>query len=304
MSTDGDCRDPHASPGAPTLPARRPTGRPCPHDVQATRDRLAVLANSLTLEYDGVDTRSLPLGPTRAIVCTPTAGHIACDVVWFHGGGFRHGAPEFSLPVAGFIARHCAARVMVPSYPLAPEEPFPNALHLASAVLRGVGGRSRPLFVGGESAGGGLAAATIAAGAHADGLVLLSPWLDLSVTSQAYQLNAGRDDVFSGTQAREAADQYLQGHDVADPLASPLRAVDERFPPTAIVVGAGEVLIDDAVAMSSRLAAADVECALHIVAGMPHVGPLLDPQAPSSSIALRSLATWIGALTDRSRTTR
>src|SRR6201999_4321767 len=105
------------------------------------------------------------------------------------------------------------------------------------------------LIISGDSAGGGLAASltrvTLDSGLPVAALVLLSAWLDLTVSHRCYQDNAASDPLFSRTAASEAAALYLQGQSAQQPLVSPLFARLEDFPPTFVSVGAGEVLAAD-----------------------------------------------------------
>lgn len=274
---------------ATLLPARRSSSKPCPPHVQASRRQLEQLVSGPIATLDEVDVQLISEEGVGGIVCTPSATPITAEVLWFHGGGYRVGHPAFSLPIAHRLAT-AGARVTIPRYALAPEAPFPNAIHDALAALAHVRRRDvGPIVIGGESAGGGLAAAAVLSGQRVDGLLLLSPWLDLSVTAESYSRNAAADAVFSTHQAAEAADLYLQGHPADHPLASPALGDAEMFPPTGIVVGTDEVLLDDALAMATRLGCAGVSVELHVIAGLAHVGPLLEPDMAPSRAALQSL---------------
>jgi acetyl esterase/lipase len=133
----------------------------------------------------------------------------------------------------------------------------------------------RPLVVSGDSAGGGLAASLgvlsqTDPSLWMDGLILLSPWLDLTVSAPSYSANAADDPLFSEQVARNAADLYLQGVNPRHPLASPLLARIESFPSTLINVGAREVLADDAVLFHEKLRSAGVQSELLTIGGMEH----------------------------------
>jgi acetyl esterase/lipase len=142
-----------------------------------------------------------------------------------HGGGFRIGRPEFESLFAEALAARCGVEVVVPQYRLAPEGPFPAGLIDAYEVLKALRAEvgDAPLIVGGDSAGAGLAASLgiLCAGQDPkiDGLVLLSPWLDLRVNAQSYITNGATDPMFSTESASIAAELYLQGFDPTHPLA-------------------------------------------------------------------------------------
>lgn len=227
------------------IPAER-GGRAPPSDLAGRRRAIAgaVAAGAWRAEPPP---RETAIGGVRSLVF----GHApdvngAGTVVHFHGGGFRQGCPEMGGPFAAMLASRCDVEVILPAYRLAPEHPFPAALNDGMAVIRARAGDSdEPLILSGDSAGGGLAASLAALcgaeGLPLAGLVLFSPWLDLTVSSGCYATNAASDPLFSRQSASEAADQYLQGHPMNDPLASPLFAELARFPPAFISVGTGEV---------------------------------------------------------------
>ncbi|PLK27009.1 alpha/beta hydrolase fold domain-containing protein [Novosphingobium sp. TH158] len=216
-------------------------------------------------------------------------------VVHFHGGGYRLGAPEMEGPFAQRLALACGVEVIVPQYGLAPERPFPGALHDGMKLVRALAGAG-PLFLSGGSAGGGLAAALAGpargAGIALAGMLLHSPWLDLTITADSYAANADSDALFSRASAEAAAGLYLQGHDPRDPLASPLFADPADFPPLLVTVGSGEVLLDDARAFAARLGPG---ARLLVAEGMEHVAVTRAMDATGAGEVFAASADFIRA---------
>ena len=220
--------------------------------------------------------------------------HRPCaTVLHFHGGGFRQGCPEMIAPFASALAKHCNVDVLCPAYRLAPDHPFPAALNDGWNVIAS-DAHVGPLILSGDSAGAGLAASLTADATTRRipivGLCLLSPWLDLTVTSDCYEINAHTDTIFSCASAREAADLYLQGEAPRDPRVSPLFAPLAGFPPTFIGIGTGEVLADDARRMHAALCAIGIDATLHAVPQMEHA-------AVTRNLALSGAAEMFAALT-------
>ncbi|MDT0509833.1 alpha/beta hydrolase [Novosphingobium sp. MMS21-SN21R] len=221
-------------------------------------------------------------------------------VMHLHGGAFRMGCPEQVGPFAAALAERCGVDVICPAYRLAPEHPFPSGVDDGMAVLAALAGQDQPLVVSGDSAGGGLAAC-LAARSHERGhklagLVLLSPWLDLTISSPSYQVNSQSDPLFSAESAAAAAALYLQGRNADDPAASPLHADVAGYPPTYINVGSGEVLLDDARAMASKLQLAGVPITLVEVDGMDHVAVTRGPDLPGSAHTFATMTTFIDTM--------
>jgi acetyl esterase/lipase len=214
----------------------------------------------------------------------------------FHGGAFRIGAPEAVAPFAAAMAAQSGLTVVCPAYRLSPEHPFPAALADGYAVFEALdlsGGL--PLILSGDSAGGGLAASLsslVALARPLAGLVLLSAWLDLTVSSDSYALNAGTDPVFSRAAASEAALLYLQGASAADPLASPLLGDVSGFPSTFISVGSGEVLLRDSTHLYAKLRAAGIQAEMSVIAGMEHVAVTRGFQLAGASETLSAVTRF------------
>ncbi|MEZ5736205.1 MAG: alpha/beta hydrolase [Novosphingobium sp.] len=222
-----------------------------------------------------------------------------------HGGGFRIGRPEFEGPLAEALAARCGIEVVVPQYRLSPEGPFPAGLNDALSALKALRSQigDAPLIVGGDSAGGGLAAALGVLSAHGmapriDALVLLSPWLDLTVSAPAYAENAD-DPMFSKEQADIAAELYLQGFDATHPLASPLLARVSSFPPTLISVGTGEVLRDDSLRFHEKLLAAGVQSELSGIDGMEHVAVVRSMELTGAAQTFEAIAVFVDGILER-----
>jgi acetyl esterase/lipase len=194
-------------------------------------------------------------------------------------------------------------RVVIVDYALAPEHPFPAGLHDALSVYDAVRAASpRPVLVGGDSAGGGLATTLVTAALTTHlplprGVALFSPWVDLTVSAASYRSRAHSDVMFSAVRASEASQLYLQGWDPRDPLASPIFADLHGFPPALVFVGSEEVLLDDSLALARALAGAGSTVTLHVAAGMQHVWPTTQPDLPESEAALRQLGAFVAQIT-------
>ena len=234
----------------------------------------------------------------RSLRFQPSGSKVG-TVLHLHGGGFRLGCPEMIGPFAAALAERCGVEVVCPAYRLAPEHPFPAGLSDARAVFRALAAEG-PVIVSGDSAGGGLAAG-VALGAAVEprplGVILLSAWLDLTVTSPAYRTNAASDPLFSYESAGAAAELYLQGHAPDDPQASPLFAPLEGYPPTLVSVGAGEVLVEDGRRFHQALRVAGVAARLSEIAGMEHVAVTRGLSLPGAAETFELVAAFVTELT-------
>ncbi|MGE5134677.1 MAG: alpha/beta hydrolase [Gemmatimonadota bacterium] len=203
-------------------------------------------------------------------------------LMYLHGGGYQIGSLRSHADLAARLGRASGARVLFPEYRLAPEHPFPAAAADALAAWRWLrtaqGFPAQAVAVAGDSAGGGLAVAMMAAlaGSGDDvpaAAVLMSPWTDLSCSGASIRERDGEDPLFSPDMLRQLAAVYLAGADPRTPLASPLFGRLAGLPPLLIQAGTAELLLSDSEELAKAAAAAGVDVTLELGEGLPHVYP-------------------------------
>ncbi len=199
--------------------------------------------------------------------CTPLGA-----IVWCHGGGWVMGDLEGFEHVCRALANASGQVVVSVDYRLAPEHPFPAALDDALAAVdwalghgaRQLGFDPERVIVGGDSAGGNLAAVAVRHNhERIAGQLLVYPVTDAAMATASYADGAGADvgGLTPDSMARCFA-AYLQEGDVADPDVSPLRGELAGLPPTLLAVADHDVLRDDGLAYAAALQAAGVEVEL------------------------------------------
>lgn len=234
-------------------------------------------------------------------VFTPEATTRNVVSLHFHGGGYRLGSPRGFARYFARVAEALGSTIYAPKYRLAPDTAFPGAVDDAVQSYRWLLDKGIPadrIVVGGDSAGGGLAAALLLAIADRAlpkpaGAALFSPWLDLRAEARSYDDNAESDQLFSHRQATEAAELYLQGHEASDPLASPLLGDWTGQPPLLIQVSDIEVLRDDSQLLSARASAAGVAVRLERFRDTQHVWHNAYPDSPQAIRAVENWQDWI-----------
>jgi acetyl esterase/lipase len=227
-------------------------------------------------------------------------------LLYLHGGGYFACSARTHRPYTTAFARQ-GFRVFAPDYRLAPENPFPAAVVDAVAAYRGLReavGRSTPIVIGGDSAGGGLALATmLKLRGEGDDLpaaaALFSPLTDLAGTGESRRLNDKRCAMFHGKGLGRATEYYMGDQDPLQPLASPLYADLKGLPPLLIHVGADETLRDDSILLAERARAAGVEVDLTVWPVVPHVWQLFYQFVPEGRRSLAAAAAFLSKVAAR-----
>ena len=224
-----------------------------------------------------------------------------CHILYFHGGGYVSGSPSHYRDFIWRIARASSACVLCIHYRLSPEHPFPASLDDAVSAyswLLAQGAAPARIVIMGDSAGGGLAFATLLR-LRAQGILLpaavvaLSPWTDLAMTGRSLRTNADSDPMLKAGQAANCARMYLAGVDPRTPYASPLYGDQAGLPPTLIQVGSDEILLDDSVRMAKKLRAAGCQVEIEIWPRMPHVWQVYARMLPEARQAVARIGTFV-----------
>lgn len=221
-------------------------------------------------------------------------------LLYFHGGGYVLGASPGHRDLAAALAEMADLAVYLVDYRLAPEHPFPAAVDDALQAYQWLleqGFESSQIILGGDSAGGGLAVSTLlnlknlglAAPAAA---MLLSPWLDLSLSGASIETNEHADVVLSRSVLVAWADHYLQGRDALAPLASPIYGDFVGLPPVLVHVGSTEILRSDSEDLVDRIIEHDGSAVLKVWDDLPHVFQVLSGRLPEAKASLKLLADY------------
>jgi len=203
----------------------------------------------------------------------------ASVIFYLHGGAYAIGTAASSVGLASDLARRAGARLVTVDYRLAPEHPHPAAVDDAVAAYRGLldsGVSASAIAIAGESAGAGLAAATLVALQRGglpqpSGAVLMSPWADLTLSGESISAKAAVDPALTPEGLRRRALDYVAAGDPTAELVSPVFADLTGLAPLLIQAGSHEILLDDATRLAARAAAADVAVRLEVTPGVPHV---------------------------------
>ncbi|NHQ74052.1 alpha/beta hydrolase [Roseovarius gahaiensis] len=226
-------------------------------------------------------------------------------ILYLHGGGYVFGSSRTHRAMLARLSGLAGLPACLPDYRLAPEHPFPAALEDALAVYLELSAQ-RPVIIGGDSAGGGLALALLAETLKHRmrrplAVFCFSPLTDMTFAGDSVVANREVEAMLPAARAGELADMYLQGASPRDPRASPLFARFQGGGPVWLTVGDREILLDDTRRMSDRLRADGVDVTEVIEHDLPHVWPIFGPTLlPEAGETLSDLANWITRLSKTS----
>jgi acetyl esterase len=250
-----------------------------------------------------------PAGEVSARLYRPASDSPLPVFVWLHGGGWVYGNVDLNDTFCRTVANTVEAVVLNVDYRLAPEHPYPAPLDDVVAMVSwaqehssGVGGDPSRVAVGGESAGGNLAAAAALrlrdSGAPPLSLqVLVCPLLDSAMTSDSYQEHG--EGKFMTTSLLTWAWQYYAKGQLTEPYASPMHAADVSGLAPALIINAEyEPIHDDGAAYYRRLRDAGVPAEWINFDGMIHGFFEMATQFPQARDAwqavMRALTTAFG----------
>jgi len=288
----------------------RQSAFPFDSDVSEQRRLLRELASTQPLPAD-VTVTAAALGGVPTAEITIDGIEPRHVVLYFHGGVYVIGDAFQAAGLASQVGRRTGAKVISVDYRLAPEYPYPaavdDALAAYEALLRGGTAPSDIAFAG-ESAGGGLAVATLV-NARDHGLPLpaaafvMSPYADLTLAGATMETKREADPLFTPQALQARVADYTSGQDAALGLISPIFADLSGLPPLIIQAGTHEVLLDDAIRLARQAATADVEVTLDITPGVPHVFQVYYPILDEAAAALDRAGQLLSAHLTGSQTT-
>ncbi|PJG44104.1 esterase [Acinetobacter tandoii] len=247
-----------------------------------------------------VQVRSLRLGQLNAEELKPQKQSTQL-IFHIHGGVFFLGSLKTHRAFLSQIAARTQMQVLHVDYPLSPEHPFPEAVEALFTVYLNLleqGIQAKDIILSGDSCGANLAVALAVKIREAQleqvsGLILLSPFLDLTLTSESLRFNQKHDALLSIEALETGIDYYLPKEiDRGDPRVSPVFEDLTGLPPTLIQVGSKEILMDDGKRFQQQAEAAGVEVEFKIYTGMWHNFQMFSAWFEEAQQALADLAAF------------
>jgi acetyl esterase/lipase len=241
---------------------------------------------------------------------TPAGDRTRAALLYIHGGGMMIGSPAMDDVLLATIASELDIVIVSPDYKLAPENPYPaavddchsawNWLQSNLSELQVAGDR---IAIGGESAGGGLAAGLVLRLHDEGGPQPAAQWLFCPMLDDRTALDRSLDEanhfVWNNKMNLVGWSSYLGkalGTDQVPAYAAPARRTNlSSLPKAWIGVGDVELFFEEDKAYANKLSAAGVACELDIVSGAPHAFEGLAPDSQLAKDYLARAKSWLKA---------
>ncbi len=216
------------------------------------------------------------------------------------GGGYVLGTLKSRRWIPYLVSRATNFRCLNIEYRLAPEYPFPAALDDSVTSYKWLLSKNydpSDIIIGGQSAGGGLAIATLLKLKelhlpYPKGAILMSPWADLTGKAKSLEYNKKYEPEMSKGIVNMAK-LYAQNEPFENPLISPVFADLKGFPPLLIQAGSIEALLDDSLKLAENAKSAGVAATLDVFDNMTHVFQNFGDDLPESIKAFENVANFI-----------
>lgn len=224
------------------------------------------------------------------------------NVMYLHGGGFVMGSTKSYRQHLKRISKLCSAKVYAVDYSLAPEAPYPKALNeiqrVWEALVSDEGVDPQTVTFMGDSAGANLAVVSALRFRDSNinlpaSLVLLSPFLDLTLSGKSHETNAKIDPMLNRQKVEFFADAYAGAADKNGSYVSPIFASLKDLPPMLVHASNDEILLSDARTIVENAQRDGTDATLYIGEGMWHGWHLFAAYVPEAKRAMRQVTQFV-----------
>jgi monoterpene epsilon-lactone hydrolase len=265
---------------------------------EEVRERVEKAWPGLTAEPGGVDYLEVEVAGLPALWAVPKGSAADRVILSVHGGGGVSGSIYTHRKLFGHLAKAAGARALVTEYRQAQ---YPAPLEDTTTAYRWLldqGVDARHIAIVGDSLGAGLAVSMMLHARElglptAAALMLISPWVDMTVSNETFETNRETEPFFYKEVVAALASRYLGGADPKDPLASPLYADLSGLPPTYVQVGGDETLLGESLQLEENARTAGVDVQVDVFPGQLHTFQMAAGYSPDSDDAIRKLGAWV-----------
>ena len=275
-----------------------------------TREEMEKMRNEserlskLVTPMSQIDVYEFNVGDIPCEVISPKFAHRQDKIIMYcHGGGYANGGLNYARILGEKFANHTGLSVVTFEYRLSPENPYPAAIEDALSVWNHImkfGFGAKDVVLAGDSAGGNLSLELIMHLKEEErflpkAMVLMSPWTDMTLSSNSYKTYADKDPMLTRDYINLARVAYCGADaDYADPKYSPLFAQLDNMPPSLVQVGSNEILRDDAEKLVKKLRRSGSMAKYEVYSGCWHVFQQMP--VSKASVAMDSVRDFLNLI--------
>jgi monoterpene epsilon-lactone hydrolase len=260
-----------------------------------------IIWGNLTKEPEGVGYVKVDAGGVPAMWIVPNGCATDRVILYAHGGGCVAGSIQSHRKMVAHLAKTVGCRALIFDYPYAFQQKHPAQLDVTVQAYRWLlaeGVEPMHIACAGDSVGailvfGLLQRARSSALPLPAAIMIISGWLDMTVSAPSFDTNCDKDLFFSRQTVEWLASNFLGDGNRRDPLASPVFADFSGFPPIFLQVGADEAIVDESRALADRARSAGVDVRLDVFPNMLHSFQMLAGHAPEADDAIGRFADWV-----------
>lgn len=270
-------------------------------DIQRSRRGFEYMVMKYDYKSKRCDYQTVTIDHCKAEWINPHKAPADKVLLYFHGGGYATGSVNTHRAMLTKLALAGNVRILSFEYRLAPENPYPAALEdavLAYDWVLNNGFSPTGVSFGGDSAGGGLALATLLyLRDHQKPLpkcaILLSPWTDLTLSGPSFTGSHVDEPMLVKEAFHLWTKNYYTSHDPQTPYISPVFADFTGLPKLFIQVGTAEALLDDSLRVYDKAKAQNVDIQIEIYQDYFHVFQSFWRLLPEAKRAIKKLGGFV-----------
>ena len=198
-------------------------------------------------------------------------------IIYLHGGAYVNQPNKYHWKFLNKLANNTAAEIVIPLYPLAPNHTYLEAYDVVTKLYKDYI-QNHPdtnIILMGDSAGGGLALGlslyfSEQSISQPDRLILISPWVDISMTNSRIEDFVAVDPMLQLAQLNVYADSWSGGEDLKHWQLSPIYGDLSKLENVTIFVGTREIFYPDCKLLADKLEELEVACELNVGTGLNH----------------------------------
>ncbi len=266
------------------------------------------------------DTFASPILPNRVEREKVLINNIECDILspevcsttqiilYVHGGSFIGGSPAAWRGFCASLAHSSCARLILPKYRLAPQNPFPAGLDDIKAVIKKLYSEKQDIILVADGSGASIALGMLlkikaAFRKKIKGIVLFSPWLNVSEDLEKPTAQKPQKDKILTTEALKwSSEMYSYSENLKSPFISPVfadQSMLENFPSLYIQVAQGELIEPDILYFQGRLRKFGIECEVDKWPNLVHMFQRADEYIEEAHIAIEKAGNYIREKEDK-----